>query len=59
VYGRTNEVSAESGRIRDEHIIERLAEGLKNHNKLFVVYGREHAVVDEPALRYMFENMND
>ncbi|MEK7579076.1 MAG: hypothetical protein AAB460_00900 [Patescibacteria group bacterium] len=46
-----NQVSRNSSRFRDEYGLERIAEGLKNHDKLFVVYGSGHAVRLEPALR--------
>lgn len=54
---RINELSEASGRIRDEYIVERLAEGLKNHDRLFIVYGFTHAVVDEPALEYLMAHV--
>jgi hypothetical protein len=49
-----NEISRGSNRFRDEHIFERIVEGLKTHNHLFVVYGSAHAVMQEPALRALF-----
>jgi hypothetical protein len=56
-YGRVSEVSDASGRIRDEYIVERIAEGLKNYNKIFIVYGYSHAVVLEPALEYLIKSI--
>lgn len=52
-----NEISRNSSNFRDTYIFERIAEGLKKHNKLFVVYGSAHAVKQEPALRALMENI--
>jgi hypothetical protein len=52
-----NEIAKACSRFRDEYIVERLAEGLKTHNRLFVVYGFTHAVVQEPALKALFETI--
>lgn len=57
VFEKTNEISDASGRFRDEYILERLAEGLKNHNKMFIVYGYSHAVMLENAIKYLLRNM--
>jgi hypothetical protein len=46
-----NEISRNSNRFRDEYIVDRIAEGLKQYDTLFVVYGSAHAVKMEPALR--------
>ncbi len=46
-----NRISQESSEFRDAYIVERIAEGTKHHNKIFVVYGSAHAVKQEPALR--------
>lgn len=53
----TNEISEASGRIRDEYIIERVAEGMKTYSRLLIVYGYSHAVVDEPAFKYLMERI--
>ena len=47
----TNEIADQSSNFRNRSILERIAEGLEKHNKLFIVYGSGHAVVLEPALR--------
>lgn len=47
----TNEVAAASSQFRNEFALERVAAGLKEHNRLFAVYGSGHAVELEPALR--------
>lgn len=47
----TNEIAASSSQFRNEFALERIAAGLKEHNRLFAVYGSGHAVELEPALR--------
>ncbi len=47
----TNHISQVSSHFRDEHMIGRIAEGLKKYDRIFVVYGGSHAVVQEPALK--------
>lgn len=54
-YTAVNKISAESGLYRDIYIFERITEGLKKYNKVLIVYGSAHAVVQEPALRAYFE----
>jgi hypothetical protein len=51
-----NEVSRNSSEFRDRHIFERLAEGLRKYDRLFVVYGASHAVKQEPALRALLQS---
>ncbi len=50
-WGTLNDISSTSSNFRDRYMFERIVEGLKHHNKLFVVYGSAHAVKQEPALR--------
>jgi len=50
----TNEVADQCSQYRDKYIFERIAEGLKTHDKIFVVYGSGHAVKQEPALKALF-----
>ena len=50
-YTKINEVAAVSSMFRDRYIVGRVAENLKEHKKIFIVYGSAHAVVEEPALR--------
>ena len=57
-YGRINQASDVSWKIRDEYIVDRVAEGLKNHNKIFIVYGFSHAVVLRPAMEYLMDNIS-
>lgn len=49
-----NEVADQCSLYRDQYIFERIAEGLKTHKKIFVVYGSAHAVKQEHALRALF-----
>lgn len=49
-----NEVASNSTRFRDRYIFERIFEGLKKYNKIFVVYGSSHAVMQEPAFKELF-----
>ena len=53
-----NEISRASSNFRDRYIFERIAEGLKKYNKIFVVYGSAHAVKQEPALRGLLHQEN-
>ncbi len=52
-----NEISRNSSNFRDKYIFERIKEGLKTHNRLFVVYGSAHAVKQEAALRALIEEL--
>ncbi len=52
-----NEISRNSSNFRDKYIFERIKEGLKTHNRLFVVYGSAHAVKQEAALRVLIEEL--
>lgn len=51
----TNEISRALSAFRDLHIFERIAEGIKKYDRLFVVYGSAHAVKQELPLRFLFE----
>lgn len=44
-----------SSRFRDQYIIGRLAEYLKTHDRVFIVYGASHAVMQEPAIRKLLK----
>lgn len=50
----TNDISRRLSQLRDEYGVERIAEGLKHYDRIFVVYGSAHAVRLEPALRMLF-----
>jgi hypothetical protein len=52
-----NDVSRASSYFRDQYIFERIAEGLKTHERAFVVYGSAHAVRQELALRMLLQEM--
>ncbi len=49
-----NKISAQSGIHRDRKIVTDIIELSEKYNKLFIVYGGTHAVVQEPALRKFF-----
>ena len=49
-----NDVARSSNAFRDKHIVERIAEGIKKHDRIFVVYGSAHAVKEEPAIKALF-----
>ncbi len=50
-----NDIAAQSSMFRDVHIANKIAEAMKNHNSVFIVYGSAHAVMQEPALRKVIE----
>ena len=50
-----NRVGEASSIFRDKYIVSSIAEALKTHKRLFVVYGASHAVMQEPALKELFE----
>jgi len=52
-----NEIARVSSNFRDRHIFARIAEGLKRHDRLFIVYGSAHAVMLEPALKGLMEKV--
>lgn len=52
--GRTNEVAHASSSFRDHHIVAEIARLLGFHDRVFVVYGASHAVMQEPALKKLF-----
>ncbi len=54
----TNKISRSSSAFRNEHIFERIAEGLKKYDRLFAVYGSAHAVKQELPLRFLVEQAN-
>lgn len=53
----TNDIASKSSRFRDEYILERITKALERQDRIFVVYGSGHAVVLEPALRALMENL--
>jgi hypothetical protein len=38
-------------------MVEKIAEYAQKYDKIFVVFGGSHAVVQEPALKKVFENL--
>jgi hypothetical protein len=51
-----NRIGEASSLFRDRKIVSDLAEALKTHKKVFVVYGASHAAMQEPALKKLFES---
>lgn len=54
-----NEVSTTVNRFRDEHMVAVLATLLDRGERVFAVVGSSHAVMQEPALRALFEAVPD
>lgn len=50
-----NRVAQESLVLRDREIVSGIADSLQQHNKVFVVYGASHAVMQERAVRKLME----
>lgn len=50
-----NLVARASNLFRDEYMIEKLAEYLKTHDRIFIVLGASHAVMLEPAMRELLK----
>lgn len=50
-----NRISEVSSAFRDRNVVNKIAEALKTHDRVFVVYGSSHAVMQEPALRKLLE----
>lgn len=48
-------IAQESNQFRNGYMIQRIQEVLKDKKKLFIVFGASHAVMQEPALKKMFE----
>lgn len=51
----TNRIAAAMSEARDRHIVRRIGEAVKDGKSVFVTYGASHAVMQEPALREIFE----
>ena len=50
-------VAQESNQFRNAYMIEKIKEALKTHKKLFVVYGASHGVMQEKAIRKIFDEI--
>lgn len=42
---------------RDRTILENIIAKLDDYNRIFIVYGASHSVIQEPALRYLFSTL--
>jgi len=49
-----NKISVAESLLRDRFMIEEIIKALERYNRLFIVYGASHAVMQEPALRSWF-----
>lgn len=49
-----NKISGASTQFRDRKIVSDIADILKSHKRVFVVYGASHAAMQEPALQKLF-----
>lgn len=47
----TNKVCARSSRFRDSYIVSEILRLWKENKAIFIVYGRTHAIMQEPAIR--------
>lgn len=54
---RIQELSRLSWEFRDRTILENISYKLKDYNRIFVVYGASHAVIQEPALDYLLSHL--
>ena len=50
-----NRIGEASSLFRDRKIVSDIADALKTHKRVFVVYGASHAAMQEPALRKLVE----
>ncbi len=55
---KTNKMNQILSRKRDEKILQKLAEMLEVHDKIFVVYGGSHAIMLKPAIEYIVNNIS-
>jgi hypothetical protein len=54
---RIQKLSRLSWVFRDRTILENISSKLKDYNRIFIVYGASHAVIQEPALRYLVSSL--
>ncbi len=55
-WTEVNKVAQESSYFRDRFIVKRIADTLKERDRLFVIFGASHAYMQEPALRRLLEH---
>lgn len=48
--GRLNQVARSSDRVRDQHLLAAISKGLKDHDRVVVVFGGWHVLALEPVL---------
>lgn len=49
-----NNVAQSASKFRDRHIVTQVVAALNNNNKVMIVYGASHIVMQEPAYRILF-----
>ncbi len=57
VHGKTNAIAAISSRTRDAAIVRKIGAAIAAGKNVFVVYGASHAVMQESALRKIFDGV--
>ncbi len=57
-YNDLNRAAMYSSQCRDRYMVRKIQEALKTHNKIFIVFGASHAVMQEPALRKLMDYEN-
>jgi hypothetical protein len=50
-----NRIGSASSLFRDRKIVSDILEAFKTHDRIFVIYGASHAVMQEPALKKAFD----
>lgn len=48
-----NKINQEVTHFRDCNVVRKIIEALETHDRLFIIFGSTHAVMQEPALRYL------
>ncbi|HLC84828.1 MAG TPA: hypothetical protein VJH22_03485, partial [Candidatus Nanoarchaeia archaeon] len=49
-----NEVAAAATKLRDEYVVKLIKRSFKKYNRILIIMGASHAVMQEPALRGYF-----
>jgi hypothetical protein len=57
-YGVLNEISAFHSQMRDNYMVQKIAEIFRTPQRLFIVYGASHAVMQEPSLKALFKSFD-
>ena len=57
LFTSINRINQEVTHFRDCNVVRSIVDALKTHDRLFIIFGSSHAVMQEPALRYLAESM--